>query len=284
EKAQAFLHMALIINITGMYVIELSTIVGLRTSNMESSMFYVFPFQFLNFYFFSKRNIFDKILLIVSILATAYSFYFDFQKSAFIYISSMLILTIWVSRKEIKLIRKILLIILFCVFLAFAYYFVWPIFVNEVFDRDYTGIISLDVNKLDSSLYRFYVYLYAFESLTSNFFHFLFGYGPGHFSKVHSGATPHSSLLYILISFGFFGFFSYYMLIFLSLFKSYKGLKVGNFPRLNSFFIVSIISGTIYSFLNNANGLAWEDASFATSILFFVIILLPFIIREDNDD
>ena len=283
EKAQSFFRIALIITVASMYVIEVATIAELRSNNNKSGLFYVFPFQFLYFYFFSKNNLLDKVFLLFSILATVYAFSFDFQKSAFIYMFSTLFLTFWISYKTFKPSRKILLLSLAGIFVLFGYEFVWQIFSSEIFDRDYS-LINPDIAALDSSLYRFYVYQYAFNALTSDIFHFLFGYGPGYFSTVHDGATPHSSALYFLISFGFFGFFSYYFLIFLSLRRIFRALTFEKYSRFNGFLIVFILSGLIYSLFNNANGLAWEEATFSTNILFFTAILLPFRLYEVNND
>ena len=284
EKARAFFGIALIITATSMYVIEVATIAKLRTSTAQSGLFYVFPLQFLYFYFFSKNNLLDKVFLLFSILATVYAFSFDFQKSAFIYIFATLCLTFWITYKKFKLSRKILLLTLIGILVLFGYDFVWQIFSSEIFDREYSFINSSDVDALDSSLYRFYVYQYVFNSLTSDIFHFLFGYGPGHFSTIHDGATPHSSALYFLISFGFFGFFSYYFLIFLSLRRIFRALPSEKYSRFNEFLIVFILSGLIYSLFNNVNGLAWEEASFSTNILLFMAILLPFKLYEVNND
>ena len=283
EKAQSFFGIALIITVASMYVIEVATIAELRSNIAKSGLFYVFPFQFLYFYFFSKNNLLDKVFLLFSILATVYAFSFDFQKSAFIYIFSTLLLTFWISYKTFKPSRKILLLSLAGIFVLFGYEFVWQIFSSEIFDRDFS-LINPDINALDSSLYRFYVYQYTFNALTSDIFHFFFGYGPGYFSTVHDGATPHSSALYFLISFGFFGFFSYYFLIFLSLRRIFRALTFEKYSRFNRFLIVFILSGLIYSLFNNANGLAWEEATFSTNILFFMAILLPFSLYEVNND
>jgi hypothetical protein len=286
EKAQFFFGSALVITIASMYIIELATIYSLRTSHMQSSLFYVFPLQFLYYNFFSKKQLLDKGLLIFSLVAVLYAFSFDFQKSAFIYIFSTLFLSFWITRKEIKLSRKILLLTLICIVLSFGFNFVWQIFSNEIFDRDFSVVSnSSDLNDLDSSLYRFYVYQYAFKSLTGDIFHFLFGYGPGYFAAIHDGATPHSSLLYSLMSFGFFGSFSYYFLIFLSLLRLLKGLAVENYSRLSGFLIVFILSGSIYSLFNNVYGLAWEEFSFTTNILYFIAILIPFnLYKIKNND
>lgn len=285
EKAQFFFRSALVITITSMYIIELATISSLRTSHMQSSLFYVFPLQLLYYKFFSKKNLLDKGLLLFSILVTVYAFSFDFQKSAFVYILSTLFLIFWIASKKIKLSRKILWLTLICVPVSFGYDLVLEIFSNEIFDRDYSVInSSRDVNALDSSLYRFYVYQYVFDSVTSDIFHFLFGYGPGHFSTIHDGATPHSSALYFLISFGFFGFFSYYFLIFLSLRRIFRALPSEKYSRFNEFLIVFILSGLIYSLFNNVNGLAWEETSFSTNILLFMAILLPFKLYKVNND
>ena len=285
DKAQFFFGIALIISVMSMYAIEIATIANLRTSTSESGLFYTFPLQFLYFYFFSKKNLLDKVFLFFSILATLYAFSFDFQKSAFIYIFSTLFLTFWIASKKIKLSRKILWLTLICVPVFFGYDFVLQIFSNEIFDRDYSVIdSSRDVNALDSSLYRFYVYQYVFDSMTSDIFHFLFGYGPGYFETVHDGKTPHSSLLYLLISFGIFGFLSYYLLIFLSLRRLFKGFSLDNYSRLSGFLIVFILSGSIYSLFNNINGLSWEEFSFTTNILYFIAILIPFNLYEVKND
>lgn len=283
EKARAFFGIALVISITSMYVIEVATIAKLRISTAQSALFYVFPLQFLYFYFFSKKHLLDKVFLLLAILATVYAFSFDFQKSAFIYIFATLFLTFWIAYKKFKLSRKILYLTLIGILVLFGYDFVWQIFSSEIFDQDYS-LISSDVDALNSSLYRFYVYQYAFNSLTSDIFHFLFGYGPGHFSSIHDGATPHSSALYFMISFGFFGFFSYYFLIFLSLRRIFRALPSEKYSRFNEFLIVFILSGLIYSLFNNANGLAWEETTFSTNILFFMAILLPFKLYEVNND
>mgnify|MGYP006144140553 CR=1 FL=1 len=285
EKAQFFFGSALVIVIASMYIIELATIAKLRSSPLQSALFYVFPFQLLYYNFFSKKQLLDKGVLVFSILATVYALSFDFQKSAFIYIFSTLCLIFWITSKKIKLSRKILWLTLICILVSFGYDFVWQSFSNEIFDRDYSVInSSRDVDALDSSLYRFYVYQYAFDSVTSDIFHFLFGYGPGYFATVHDGKTPHSSLLYLLMSFGIFGFLSYYLLIFLSLRRLLKGLSLDNYSRLSGFLIVFILSGSIYSLFNNINGLSWEEFSFTTNILYFIAILIPFNLYEVKND
>ena len=284
ENARLFFRIALVIIIISMYIVEIALITESKTSNMKTTLFYVFPFQFLYFSFFSKKRLSDKLYLLFSILVSVYAFSFDFQKSAFIYIFATLFFTYSITKKKIKLSRKILLLTLIGILLLFGYDFVWKIFSNEIFEQDFSSIISSDVDALNSTLYRFYVYQYVFESLTSDVFHFLFGYGPGHFSTIHDGATPHSSLLYLLISFGFFGFFSYYFLVFLSLRRVFKSLFNKEYSRINEFIIVFILSGLTYSLFNNANGLSWEEYTFATNILIFIVILLPFNLCEDNDD
>lgn len=285
DKAQFFFGIALIITIMSMYAIEIATIAKLRTSTSESGLFYTFPLQFLYFVFFSKQKLLDKVFLLFSIFVTVYAFSFDFQKSAFIYIFSTIFLMFWITFRKVKLSRKILWLTLICVLVSFGYDFVLQIFLNEIFDRDYSVInSSRDVNILDSSLYRFYVYQYVFDSVTSDIFHLLFGYGPGYFETVHDGKTPHSSPLYLLLSFGIFGFLSYYFLIFLSLRRLLKGLSLDSYSQLSGFLIVFILSGSIYSLFNNINGLSWEEFSFTTNILYFIAILIPFNLYEVKND
>ena len=284
ENARLFFRIALVIIIISMYVVEIVLITELVTNNTKTTLFYVFPFQFLYFSFFSKKRLLDKVYLVFSILGTVYAFSFDFQKGAFIYIFATLFFSFWITKKKIKLSRKILLLTLIGLLLLFGYDFVWKIFSNEIFEQDFSSIISSDFDTLNSTLFRFYVYQYAFESLTSDVFHFLFGYGPGHFSTIHDGATPHSSLLYLLISFGFFGSFSFYFLVFLSLRRVFKGLSDKKYLRIKEFIIVFILSGLTYSLFNNANGLSWEEYTFATNILIFIVILLPFNLYEGNND
>ena len=284
ERANVFFRVALIITILSMYLIEVATIAGLRSSTNQSGLFYIFPFQLFYYCFFSKQQLLGKVFLIISILASLYAFSFNFQKSAFIFIFASLTLTIWVTNRKARLSQKILMMILISIPVLLGYDFIWQLFSREIFELDYSLIDtdSTDINALNSSLYRFYAYEYAFNSLTSDLFHFLFGYGAGHFSIVHNGATPHSSALYLLISFGFFGFFSYYFLVLLSLRRVFSAISSDINSRFNGFLIVFILSGLIYSLLNNSNGLAWEETSFATNILFFMAILIPFSVFEEK--
>lgn len=284
ERANVFFRVALIITILSMYLIEVATIAGLRSSTNQSGLFYIFPFQLFYYCFFSKQQLLGKVFLIISILASLYAFSFNFQKSAFIFIFASLTLTIWVTNRKARLSQKIIMMILISIPVLLGYDFIWQLFSREIFELDYSLIDtdSTDINALNSSLYRFYAYEYAFNSLTSDLFHFLFGYGAGHFSIVHNGATPHSSALYLLISFGFFGFFSYYFLVLLSLRRVFNAISSDINSRFNGFLIVFILSGLIYSLLNNSNGLAWEETSFATNILFFMAILIPFSVFEEK--